>query len=95
MLRIDYYIYYQIGADRGADLETAVQALQADIAELTGIEGRFRRRLDDASTWMEIYEGVTDQLQFEVELGSAVMRHGLNDFLLPDTVRHMERFRLP
>jgi hypothetical protein len=94
-VRIDYFIYYRIDAAREAELKAALLTMQASLRAATGIAGRTRRRVDDALTWMEIYEGVGDQRQFELELGRHVMRHGLQDFLQADGSRHMERFRVP
>lgn len=42
---------------------------------------------------MEIYEGVADAHQFEIELGIHALRHGLHEFLATGTARHLERFR--
>jgi hypothetical protein len=36
---------------------------------------------------------VNNQRLFELELGCHVQSHGLHDFLAPDSVRHLERFR--
>ncbi|MBK8335467.1 MAG: DUF4936 family protein [Sterolibacteriaceae bacterium] len=71
----------------------ALSAMQAALAEATGISGRFRRRVDDPLTWMEVYEGVGDPRLFEVELGVQALRHGLHEFLAGGTPRHLERFR--
>jgi hypothetical protein len=92
-MRIDYYIYYRIDAAHETALRAALAAMQASLRAATGVAGRVRRRLDDPLTWMEVYEGVTDQRAFELELGSHVLRHGLLGCLPPDAVRHMERFR--
>ncbi|MBL8471080.1 MAG: DUF4936 family protein [Rhodocyclaceae bacterium] len=95
-MQIDYYIYYRIAdTERCAELSAALAVMQASLRAATGVAGRYRRRLDDASTWMEIYEGVTDPRNFEVELGMHVQRHDLYAFLLPGTARHIERFRIP
>ncbi|WP_374337816.1 DUF4936 family protein [Methyloversatilis sp.] len=92
-LRIDYYIYYRIDAAREIALLAALADMQASLQAATGVAGRVRRRLDDPQTWMEVYEGVRNQRLFELELGSHVLSHGLNDFLAPESVRHLERFR--
>lgn len=92
-MKIDYFIYYRVNAGQAAELTAALATLQAAVQAATGVPGRFRRRLDDPLTWMEIYEGVSDPHRFEVELGALVMHHGLHAFLAPGTVRHLERFR--
>ena len=92
-VRIDYYIYYRIDTTREAALLAALSAMQASLLAATGVAGRVRRRLDDPQTWMEVYEGVNNQRLFELELGCHVQSHGLYDFLAPESVRHLERFR--
>lgn len=94
-VNIDYYIYYRIRPDTGLSLTAALASMQASLHAATGVAGRVRRRIDDPSTWMEIYEGVTDQQRFELELGSHVKRHLLHDYVLEGSARHMERFRSP
>ncbi|WP_018410839.1 DUF4936 family protein [Methyloversatilis thermotolerans] len=94
MTPIDYYIYYRIDPHREAALRAAVASMQASLRAATGVAGRLRRRLDDPSTWMEVYEGVTDPRRFEIELGLHVLRHGLVEYLKQDGVRHLERFRV-
>ena len=90
---IDYYIYYRLKPDQHETFVGALSAMQAAMHARTGIQGRFRRRLDDPLTWMEIYEGVRDRRQFETELGLLVEHHGLIRFMEGDAIRHMERFR--
>lgn len=92
-MRIDYYVYYQVRPGQERELMAALSAMQAALADATGISGRFRRRVDDPLTWMEVYEGVGDPRLFEVELGVQALRHGLHDFLAGGTPRHLERFR--
>lgn len=92
-MRVDYFIYYHVRNDCTVELTAALVSMQAALHAATGIAGRFRRRLDDPWTWMEIYEGVADAHRFEVELGAHAQRHGLHAFLAPGAVRHMERFR--
>lgn len=92
-MRIDYYIYYRVQPGQDGELMAALNGMQRALANATGIDGRFRRRVDDPLTWMEIYEGVADAHQFEIELGIHALRHGLHDFLAAGTARHLERFR--
>lgn len=92
-MRIDYFIYYRVNPGLEPALRAALASMQASLHAATGVAGRVRHRLDDPLTWMEVYEGVGDQKVFEVELGIHVLRHGLHDFLQPDSARHMERFR--
>ena len=92
-MRVDYFIYYRIRSECSDTLAAALVTMQASLHAATGIHGRFRKRVDDPYTWMEIYEGVSDARQFEVELGSHAQRHGLYEFLVPGSARHIERFR--
>ena len=92
-MRIDYYIYYRVQPGQDGELVAALSAMQAELAETTGVNGRFRRRVDDPLTWMEVYEGVADPRLFEVELGLQALHHGLHEFLATGTPRHLERFR--
>lgn len=92
-MRVDYFIYYRVQAGCSEELIAALAAMQTALRAATGIAGRFRRRVDDPYTWMEIYEDVGDPHRFEVELGTHALRHGLHDFLVPGAARHLERFR--
>jgi DNA-binding transcriptional regulator YdaS (Cro superfamily) len=62
------------------------------LARETGVQGRLLRRSEDATTWMEVYEGVTDCAAFERALAAAVERHDLRQLLAPGTQRHVECF---
>ena len=86
-----YYIYYR-ASDTGPRIRAAVRAMQAALARGTGVHGRLLHRRDDATTWMEVYEGVADPAGFETQLAAAVDRFGLREFLAPGADRHIERF---
>jgi hypothetical protein len=92
-VRIDYYVYYRVRTGQDGELMAALSAMQTALARTTGVNGRFRRRVDDPLTWMEVYEDVSDPRLFEVELGLQALRHGLHEFLAAGTARHLERFR--
>jgi hypothetical protein len=79
-----YYVYYQVADDRAASLRDEVQQLFRRIEAATGVRGRWMRRRDDASTYMEIYEGVRDAPAFEAALEREAAPLGLQ--------RHVERF---
>lgn len=92
-MRYSYYIYYR--TDAGADavqLRATVVAMQAELAKATGVSGRLLRRVDDRTTWMEIYEDVAEPERFERELAACVARFHLRALLQPGTERHVERF---
>ena len=90
-MRRSYYIYYRTAAD-AVRIRAAVAAMQAALAEATGVAGRLLSRVDDRATWMEIYEGVADPDRFEQELAVAVERFGLRALLAAGAERHVERF---
>jgi hypothetical protein len=90
-VKCSYYIYYRSGAE-AARVRAAVAPMQARLAELTGVTGRLLRRVDDATTWMEIYEEVADPARFEPALAAAVDGFGLRALLAPGADRHVERF---
>jgi hypothetical protein len=81
---LNYYVYYKIDAARLAALRPAIEALFAKVEEKTGVRGRWMRRRDDPSTYMEVYEGVTDAATFESLMERETSQLGLQ--------RRIERF---
>jgi quinol monooxygenase YgiN len=65
---LNYYIYYKVEPGQVAALRPAVEALFRTIEKSCGVRGRWMRRRDDPTTYMEIYEGVTDEQAFEALL---------------------------
>lgn len=63
-----YYVYYRVDPARVDALRPAVGALFDSIKRQTGVEGAWMRRRDEATTFMEVYEGVTDEIAFEAVL---------------------------
>ena len=86
-----YYVYYRSAAAPAAVRE-AVAAMQATLAQATGVQGRLLRRVEDDGTWMEIYEGVGDPARFERELAAVAGGAHLEALLAPGANRHVERF---
>ena len=82
---MNFYVYYRIRPDQLAELRPAVQRLFKTIEGETGVRGRWMRRRDDPTTYMEVYEGVGDEAQFEALL----RREGGALLALP---RKVERF---
>ena len=62
---MNYYVYYKIEPQRVEELRRTVDALFALIERKTGVRGRWMRRRDDPTTYMEVYEGVQDESAFE------------------------------
>jgi hypothetical protein len=65
---LNYYVYYKVPQDRVAQLRSLVEDLFSVIEKQTGVRGRWMRRRDDPSTYMEVYEGVKDERAFEALL---------------------------
>ena len=65
---MNYYVYYKIESARLAALRALVEELFQEIEKGTGVRGRWMHRRDDPLTYMEVYEGVTDEKAFEALL---------------------------
>ena len=67
---MNYYVYYRIEPARLRQLWPLVQQLFLEIEKQTGIRGRWMRRRDDPTTYMEVFEGIRDEAAFEALLES-------------------------
>ena len=65
---MNYYIYYKVEPEGLALLRTLVEDLFDKIEKQCGVKGRWMHRRDDPLTYMEVYEGVTDEKAFEALL---------------------------
>lgn len=83
---MNLYIYDRVLAGQELPCRAAVASLQARL----GVAGRLLQGADDPTTWMEIYEGVTEDFLRTLEDEAA--RQGFGRFLLPDGRRHPECF---
>jgi hypothetical protein len=81
---LNYYVYYKIPPERLDELRVAVQSLFDSIEKRCGVRGRWMRRRDDPSTYMEVYEGVQDEAPFEALLEREGAKLGV--------ARKLERF---
>lgn len=79
-----YYVYYRIEPAQVAALRVQVEQLFGIIERATGVRGRWMRRRDDPSTYMEVYENVADEREFEALLAREAEGLGLE--------RRVERF---
>ncbi|HEY1290738.1 MAG TPA: DUF4936 family protein [Burkholderiales bacterium] len=79
-----YYVYYKIAPDDLSRLRVAVQTLFTTIEKQCGVRGRWMRRRDDPSTYMEVYEEVKDAAVFEALLEREGVKLGVP--------RKLERF---
>ena len=80
----NYYVYYRIDAARLDALRIEVRKLIRKIEVQCGVRGRWMRRRDDPSTYIEVYEGVKDEAAFEALLEREGARLGVP--------RKLERF---
>ena len=62
---MNYYVYYRLDPGQLALARSVVNELLGKIEKQFGIRGRWMRRRDDPSTYMEVYEGVQDGPAFE------------------------------
>lgn len=79
-----YYVYYRVEPARVEALRAQVEQLFGILEQATGVRGRWMRRRDDPSTYMEVYENVPDDRGFEAQLARAAAGLGLE--------RRVERF---
>jgi len=77
-------VYYRVDADRLPALRQDIDRLFGAIEAATGVRGRWLRRRDEPSTYMEVYENVEDDQAFDALLERETTRLGL--------LRHVERF---
>lgn len=72
-----YYVYYRVDPARAEEVRRAVMDLFDTIERETGVRGSWMRRRDEATTFMEVYEGVADEGAFEAALERASATLGL------------------
>jgi quinol monooxygenase YgiN len=80
----NYYVYYRVDPARLDELRGAIERLFATVERETGVRGQWMRRRDEATTYMEVYEGVKDERAFEALLARESAALGLE--------RKVERF---
>jgi hypothetical protein len=64
----NFYVYYRVDAAALDAVRVIIDKLLKTIERETGVRGRWMRRRDDPSTYMEVYEGVADDAAFEAVL---------------------------
>ena len=74
---MNYYVYYKISPEQVKALAPKVAALFDLVKQKTGVRGRWMRRRDDPSTYMEVFEGVKDEAAFEALLESEGAKLGV------------------
>jgi len=65
---MNYYVYYRLSPDQVHEARNTVRSLFAAVEKACGVRGRWMRRRDDPSTYMEVYEDVKDEAAFEALL---------------------------
>lgn len=86
-MTLSLYIYYRVDGNF-LPIQQQANLLLAEIQKKTGIKGRLLQRRDDAHTWMEIYEPISDAAAFSTMLQVVVARQPL----LAALQRHEEWF---
>jgi uncharacterized protein DUF4936 len=79
-----YYVYYKLPPERFPELRGMVESLFQEIERQCGVRGRWMRRRDDPTTYMEVYEEVKDATAFEALLEREGAKLGV--------ARKLERF---
>jgi hypothetical protein len=87
------YLYYRIDPARKATAAKRIDALLEAMAEHCARTPRRVVRCDDATTWMEIYEGIADYAAFATALDAAALDFGCATFTRGG--RHVECFSMP
>ena len=88
----NYYVYYRVAPDQAERARGIVAGLQDDVLRQTGVRGRLMHRRDDTATWMEIYEGISDEQAFDASLAAALERCGFSSVLAAGSRRVTEIF---
>lgn len=81
---MNYYVYYKVAPEQLRAMRQSVDRLFARVEKECGVRGRWMRRRDDPTTYMEVYEGVADEQAFETLLAREAPPLGVE--------RRLERF---
>jgi len=73
----NFYVYYRVEERHVDAIALSVESLFRTVKEKTRIQGKWLRRRDDPSTYMEVYEGVADGKAFEALLERETAAFGL------------------
>ncbi len=87
----DYYVYYKVRTEHGAQLQERVARLQRRLHEQLGIACSLKRRphgKDGQDTWMEVYLAAPEG--FEQTLARELLAAHVQE--LVDGERHVEHF---
>lgn len=84
------YVYYRIDPAQAPLAAARIDALLGTMAAHCATPPRRLRRCDDASTWMEVYEGIADRAEFAAALNAAAAAQNCAAFIQGE--RHLECF---
>lgn len=90
MSALQYYVYYKIDPARVDAVRAMVDALFRELRSATGVQGRWQRRRDDPSTFMEIYADVPADCDFDAALEAALHAVGFSG-LVPERITEVFR----
>ena len=85
---MNYYVYYKVPPDRLAEITAVVELLFQTVQQNFGVRGRWMRRRDDPTTYMEVYEGVREDAEALARFEDLLEREGAQLGL----ARKVERF---
>ena len=74
---MNYYVYYKLDAARLEQAHGFVNELFQIVKQQFGVHGRWMRRRDDPTTYMEVYEGVKDGAAFEALMKAEGVKLGV------------------
>lgn len=89
-----YYIYYRVDPDKAKACEPKIRELLAAVEKATGITGRLLKKRGEPLLWMEVYDNVSHEANFEWELADIADQLKVKAYLVPDTTRHTECFEV-
>lgn len=84
------YVYYRIDPAQALRAAAGIDAMLVTMAAHCRVPPRRLQRCDDASTWMEVYEGIADRAAFAAALDAAAAAQGCAAFIQGE--RHLECF---
>jgi len=87
---VSAYVYYRIDSEKVVLAVTRIDALLNMMALHCGAPPRRLSRCDDTTTWMEVYEGITDFAAFATALDTAAQTFDCSTFTRGE--RHLEYF---
>jgi len=87
-----YYIYFRVNPEHAKACATKVREIMSAVRVATGVNGRVLKKRGEPDLWMEVYEGIEDEANFEWALAEAVSSANIEKLLQPHTTRRLECF---